>query len=635
MRTRGLLIRLLVPAGLVLLVGLLATLQYHWLGQVSAAERDSKKTTLRQRAESFADDFDREIARLYVALQATSPSLRGSDREAFARSYDAWVKDARYPQMVRALYLVESDAAPLQQYQPDVRTFVEVPWPDALAPIRNRDAETHETSAALDLAHTLVTMRDPVAADIPALIVPLPDIQSFTSSVRGLMSLHLGRGMLIAYLDREYLRSDVLPALAAKYFPERDADSYRFAIVDPQDRSRPILSRGLAANASLDPSKADAAVPLFSLRFDMSGQLTTRGTFFAATDGTRPKATLPVPPQTAAQSRGSVSIFVESRGATAADAVQVTPRPLGRPAWQLLLQHSAGSLDAAVTETRRRNLWLSFSILAILAAGVGLIVINAQRSQRLAAQQMDFVATVSHELRTPLTVIRSAAQNLSAGVVHDAAQAKRYGDLIESEGRRLTGMVEQVLEFAGIGGNRQSMASRPVDAGSAIKDALASCEPLLPPGDFEVAVDIAGDLPPVLADEDALRRALTNLVTNAIKYGADGRWLGVTARRASARGQDEIQISVADRGRGIEPQDLPHIFEPFYRGRQALDRQIHGNGLGLSLVKRIAEAHHGRVSVRSTPGEGATFTLHLPAATPDAATAAPHGEMTPGVISSS
>ena len=121
--------------------------------------------------------------------------------------------------------------------------------------------------------------------------------------------------------------------------------------------------------------------------------------------------------------------------------------------WVVLLQHSAGSLDAAVAQARRRNLWLSFGILSVLVVGVGIIVLNARRSERLAAQQMDFVATVSHELRTPLAVIRSAAQNLSAGVVHDASQAQRYGDLIEAEGRRLTDMVEQVLEYAGLSGN--------------------------------------------------------------------------------------------------------------------------------------------------------------------------------------
>jgi signal transduction histidine kinase len=87
----------------------------------------------------------------------------------------------------------------------------------------------------------------------------------------------------------------------------------------------------------------------------------------------------------------------------------------------------------------------------------------------------------------------------------------------------------------------------------------------------------------------------------------------VTVRRVAGSRADEVQIAVSDRGRGIDAQDLPHVFEPFYRGRFAIDRQIHGNGLGLSLVKRIADAHGGRVSVRSSSDQGTTFTLHLPA----------------------
>jgi signal transduction histidine kinase len=233
---------------------------------------------------------------------------------------------------------------------------------------------------------------------------------------------------------------------------------------------------------------------------------------------------------------------------------------------------------------------------------------------------MDFVATVSHELRTPLTVIRSAAQNLSAGVVSDPAQAKQYGDLIEAEGRRLTDMVEQVLEYAGLSGNRTLSRTHAVDAGAIAREVVESSAALFDVERVEIALDIAEPMPPVLADEHALRRALQNLVTNAFKYGADGRWIGVSVTSAKARsGANEVHLSVTDRGRGIDPGDLPHIFEAFYRGRYAVDRQIHGNGLGLSLVKRIAEAHGGRVTVESTPGQGATFTIHLPAASPDTA----------------
>ena len=133
-----------------------------------------------------------------------------------------------------------------------------------------------------------------------------------------------------------------------------------------------------------------------------------------------------------------------------------------------------GSLDVAVAQGRRRNLWLSFGILSVLVAAVGLILFNARRSERLAAQQMDFVATVSHELRTPLAVIRSAAQNLSAGVVPDPAQARQYGDLIETEGRRLTDMVEQVLEYAGLSGPSAARRARPVEVGGLVRDVLAA-----------------------------------------------------------------------------------------------------------------------------------------------------------------
>ncbi len=248
---------------------------------------------------------------------------------------------------------------------------------------------------------------------------------------------------------------------------------------------------------------------------------------------------------------------------------------------------------------------------------MGLIVLNARRSERLAAQQMDFVATVSHELRTPLAVIRSAAQNLSAGVVHDAEQARRYGALIESEGRRLTDMVEQVLEYAGLSGNRGLRRAAAVDPGDLVREAMAASEELCRHEGVLVEVDVAPGLPLVEADEGAVRRALGNLVANALKYAADGRWLGVTVRRAGTASAPIVEIAVTDRGRGIDPDELPHIFEPFYRGRYATERQIHGNGLGLSLVRRIAEAHGGRVTVTSDEGRGTTFTLHLPGVEPD------------------
>ena len=130
-----------------------------------------------------------------------------------------------------------------------------------------------------------------------------------------------------------------------------------------------------------------------------------------------------------------------------------------------MVTHPSGSLEAAVSSQRRRNLAISSSVLGLLGASMGLLVLATRRAQRLAKQQMEFVAAVSHELRTPLAVIRSAAENLADGVVHDEARIRRYGELMRTEGRRLTEMVEQILEFAGIQSGQRGFALRPVGVG--------------------------------------------------------------------------------------------------------------------------------------------------------------------------
>src|SRR4029453_11368606 len=132
------------------------------------------------------------------------------------------------------------------------------------------------------------------------------------------------------------------------------------------------------------------------------------------------------------------------------------------PRWQGVVKHPAGSLEAFVGSTRRRNLMLSTSILAVLAVSMVLLIVSTRRSQELARQQLEFVAAVSHELRTPLAVIRSAGENLADGVVHDERQGRKYGGLIRAEGRRLSEMVEQILEFAGIQSGQRGFARRTV-----------------------------------------------------------------------------------------------------------------------------------------------------------------------------
>jgi signal transduction histidine kinase len=116
-----------------------------------------------------------------------------------------------------------------------------------------------------------------------------------------------------------------------------------------------------------------------------------------------------------------------------------------------------------------------------------------------------------------------------------------------------------------------------------------------------------------MADAPALSRALRNLIDNAMKYSGENRWIGAQARVTGAGANAEVEITISDRGIGIPASELKHVFEPFWRGSEATAAQIHGNGLGLNLVKNIVKAHGGRVGARSAPGRGSSFTLTLPA----------------------
>jgi signal transduction histidine kinase len=280
------------------------------------------------------------------------------------------------------------------------------------------------------------------------------------------------------------------------------------------------------------------------------------------------------------------------------------------------VQHVSGSLESAVASVRRRNLGISFGVLLLLSISVALLAQASRRAQRLARQQMEFVAGVSHELRTPIAVIRSAAENLSQGVVGNSERVKQYGQVMENEARRLGEMVESVLQYAGVESGRGLGPLTPLAPADLIDQAIASAR-VSANSTAEVERTIPVDLPAILGDQAALTSAVQNLVVNAFKYGGEAQWVGVRAAQVSRGRKTELQITIEDRGPGIPDDELPHIFEPFYRGAHAVGQQIHGNGLGLSLVQRIVRAHGGSIAVRSREAGGMAFTIVLPVATPE------------------
>jgi two-component system phosphate regulon sensor histidine kinase PhoR len=230
---------------------------------------------------------------------------------------------------------------------------------------------------------------------------------------------------------------------------------------------------------------------------------------------------------------------------------------------------------------------------------------------------MEFVAGVSHELRTPLAVIRAAAENLADDVVHDAERTRQYGELINREGRRLSNMVERVLLFAKMRSGNVHFQRRPVDLLAAIEDAVAANNAWAEEGEIKVVKELPEALPRVYGDPTALASVLQNLLSNALKYSRRGGQVMVQARAVKSGDDDAVQIAIHDQGAGIPGHEIPHLFEPFYRGKRARAAQIQGSGLGLSLVKQVVEGHGGSVEVVSTPGAGSTFLVQLPVGEPD------------------
>ena len=609
---------MIVPVLLMAIVAVLAALQYRWLGQVSQAERGRMHETMTARVQALADDLDREIARLYVAFQLRSPEMDAIDA-AMARRYQLWRDAGGRASLVRDIYLARGDGS-LERLDRDRGTLTPIEWPAALEPVRT----SHLRLPAPPPGSSGITLRLPqtVTPHPLAISVLLPfDLHRVAQSERpnGART----PGFVLLLLDERVLTEEVLPSLAATHLGD-SLDDYRLAVV--RTGSTPTVVYQPAGSRPIDPSDADVRVDTMSLRAAivervLATELRATAAYAAGLEASRAAS----PPSSAAPPVGAppdrLSIFIQQQPAQAGAGGSLPTRgtrmttmsralAYGAGAWQVLLKHRAGSLEAAVQQVRRRNLLMSFGMLALLAMSVGLVLVSARRAERLASQQMDFVATVSHELRTPLAVIRSAGQNLAAGVVTDT---KRYGALIETEGKRLTDMVEQTLALAGLTGGKRAPSQQPIDAGDLVRGVIASPETSSQAGDVEFDVRVAEELPLVQADEMLLRRGVQNLIANALKYGRSGGWIGVTVDAHGWRGGREVRIAVNDRGPGVAAEDLPHIFEPFYRGRRAVMDQVQGNGLGLHLVKRIAEAHGGRVTVRSTPGAGAAFVIHIPA----------------------
>jgi signal transduction histidine kinase len=281
--------------------------------------------------------------------------------------------------------------------------------------------------------------------------------------------------------------------------------------------------------------------------------------------------------------------------------------------WRLVVQPKRGALEAAVGAARFRNVAIGIGVLALLAVSVVLLIFSMHSMQRAAREQLELVARISHELRTPLATITCAGENLADNLVETPADTRHYGQLIKREGRRLTKTLGDILLCCRLQARPDAVLNlQPTDVAGVIDRALADTAIVAAGDGVRIEKSIEPKLPLVLADSEALRMALKNLLINAITYG-NGHPVRISAKARRTTAGHDVSIVVEDQGPGIPSDEITHIFEPFYRGRTARNLEIEGSGIGLSIVRQVVRSHGGRIRVSSPGEEGTRFTLQLPA----------------------
>jgi signal transduction histidine kinase len=561
----------------------LGVLQYRWIGEVSVAERERLRSSLQVSLNRLSLDFNQELTSACLSMLPDraigDPNER---RQEYAARYSNWRESSRRNRLVRTVHVVAMENRSMKLYRLDDSAAEAVPveWPASWAAIR--DAMLARFSPP-DFERR---GPGPVFEDSPNVI----SVPYFGREGKDPRQAWRELDALLVEIDLDYVRQTLIPELL-----QRDlggTSDYQAEIVARDDSSSIIFATNPGSRIG---NRADASVHLFELRMDVIfRRLGAIGMGFAR-GGLRGGPGGGGPPREGF--RGTRRREMEMPG-------------FDRGRWVLSVRHRSGSLEAAVDRARMRNLAVTSGLLLLMIAAVAALVQFTRRAQKLAHLQMEFVAGVSHELRTPLSVMRTAGHNLQGRVSTDPARVQRYGSLIEQESEKLTAMVEQVLRFANANAGRVIGSQEPVRVADLIDEAIDADRRLIEESQCQVEKNIDPDLPSVLADATSLKHALQNLIGNAAKYGKSGGWIGITATTADSA----VEIRIADRGPGVSDEDAAQIFDPFYRGKKAVQDQVHGTGLGLSLAKRIAEAHGGTLALRSEPGLGAVFVMRIPAA---------------------
>lgn len=602
---------LAVMIALLVLVPLLAVLQYHWIGQISDQERERMRATVQTAAFHFTRSVDEEFTTLLRVFGADPRRERADLSFAMAMRLQEWETQTRHPNLVRQLTYVRWDATGGTLWPFDGMQFTRGTMrSDGILPVDPSRDSVNWMRIRIDNAYAVY-----MAKTIGSVIIPLgPDGAPV-----------LGNDCVVLTIDTAYLREQFIPAIAATSIRAGGTQDLEYCILRRDDPSG-VLYSSLPGGSVIPPDDADVVMgvgmfPPMPLALIPSGRgrvqdrperrpddrgPNERG-FGERGPGDRQPDEWRRPPDP------------DRRG----DSDRIGGGPMGWPGrsremrregsmLELRIRHRAGSLEAAVNQSRLRNIAISSGILVLMAIALGVLLVTSHRMQQLADRQIAFVAGMSHELRTPIAVLHSAGENLADGVVSEPSRVKAYGQMIRSEVQRLSVLAENALGYAGINSGKKQYTLVPVQASGIVTRALSACQPMLMEAGVTVDSQIPTDPITVRADATALGTAVQNLISNAMKYRGTSDRIRVALRTAPGAAGEEVLIEVEDHGIGIAPAEIGRIFEPFYRTEEVRMQQIRGSGLGLNLTQHMVQAHGGSITVASTPGHGSCFTIHLP-----------------------
>ncbi len=276
------------------------------------------------------------------------------------------------------------------------------------------------------------------------------------------------------------------------------------------------------------------------------------------------------------------------------------------PQWKAELYFREGIFSAAGNRQRLIYIWTTVLVIGLMLLVSGLTARSLIRQAKLNKLKNDFVATVTHELKTPLASTRVLVDTLLAGHHQDPQQVREYLQLIDQENTRLGRLIDHFLTFSRMERNKQVFEIVPADPAEIARQAAEAMQTRFQ-NHCRFTIDIAEHLPTIPADKDAMITVLVNLLDNAYKYSYDNRQIELRVYQQ----ENAVCFAVRDNGIGMTRRVLKKIFNRFYQADSSLSRRAEGAGLGLSIVKYIVDAHHGRITVESKPGHGSTFTVSL------------------------